>query len=235
MSLFNNLPTSELNGGAGVQFDSFLPDVQVNLADGTSVNVTLHQQAVAGTSAQATTIAANGVDAAIQFTAKQPGPAAGGVTISFVNDPTVTAGNETVNYDAAAKTLTFGIQAGVTTANDVMAALNKDPTASTAFSGQAASGGNGDGVISLSDAAITTGPQSSATTPGTLSPDAALEIHRRQRRIERTTTRKSSSWRIHRLARARKPSVTTTAIPTARRWCFRSPKAKRRPMTSSRL
>jgi flagellar hook-associated protein 2 len=174
LSLFNNLPTSELNDGAGVRFDSFLPDVQVNLADGTSVNVTLHQQAVAGTSAQATTIAANGVDAAIQFTAKQPGPAAGGVTISFVNDPTVTAGHETASYNATAKTLTFGIQAGVTTANDVIAALNKDPTASTAFSATAATGGNGDGVISLSDAAITTGPQSTATTPGALSPDAAL-------------------------------------------------------------
>ena len=51
LSLFDNLPTSELNDGAGVQFDSYLPDVQVNLADGSSVNVTLHQQAVAGTSA----------------------------------------------------------------------------------------------------------------------------------------------------------------------------------------
>ena len=34
LTLFNNLPTNQLNSGNGVQFDPFLPDVKVQLSDG---------------------------------------------------------------------------------------------------------------------------------------------------------------------------------------------------------
>ena len=38
LSLFSNLPTNQLNSGNGVQFDPYLPDVQVQLSDGSDVD-----------------------------------------------------------------------------------------------------------------------------------------------------------------------------------------------------
>ena len=54
--------------------------------------------------------------------ATTPGAASNGVTVSVVNDPNVTAGNETVAYNGA--TLTVHIQAGETTAAQVVKAIN---------------------------------------------------------------------------------------------------------------
>ena len=62
----------------------------------------------------------------------------------------VTAGHETVAYNAQAKTLTFGIQQGATTANDIIAALASSPTAASVFTAQTVGGGHGDGLISNS-------------------------------------------------------------------------------------
>jgi flagellar capping protein FliD len=174
LSLFNGVPTNSLNDGTGVRFDPVLPDVKVSLADGTQVNVTLHTQPVTGTFASGTTDAANGVNAGVQITAKQAGSTLAGVTATFVDDPSVTAGNETVTYNSQAKTLVFKIQQGKTTADDIIAALGRDPTASAAFSGHRAAGGNGSGFVTISDIALTAGPQSTATTPGTLGANSKL-------------------------------------------------------------
>ncbi|HEV2971146.1 MAG TPA: flagellar filament capping protein FliD [Pirellulales bacterium] len=174
LSLFNGVPTNSLNDGTGVRFDPVLPDVKVSLADGTQINVTLHTQPVTGTFASGTTDAANGVNAGVQFTAKQAGSTLAGVTATFVDDPSITAGNETVTYNSQAKTLVFKIQQGKTTADDIIAALGRDPTASAAFSGHRAAGGNGSGFVTISDIALTAGPQSTATTPGTLGTNSKL-------------------------------------------------------------
>ena len=48
-----------------------------------------------------------------------------GVTVAFQNSPSITDGNETVNYNATTKQLTFNIAAGQTTANDIINALKK--------------------------------------------------------------------------------------------------------------
>ena len=176
LSLFNGIPTNLLNDGAGVQFDPVLPDVKVSLADGTQVAVTLHKQAVVGTFAAGTTDAVNGADAGVKITAKQAGSASAGVTATFVDDPSVTAGNETVTYNAQAKTLVFHIQQGVSTANDVINALNSDPTASAAFSATTAANGNGTGLVNIADIALTAGPQSTATTPGTAGANAQIKF-----------------------------------------------------------
>ena len=174
LSLFSSIPTTSLNDGLGVRFDPVLPDVKVSLADGTQVNVTLHKQSVVGTFASGTTNASNGANAAVLFTAKQAGAASAGVTVSFVDDPSVTAGNEKVVYDSQAKTLTFHIEQGKTTADNIISALSHDPTASAAFSAQRAAGGDGSGHVTISDIALTAGPQSSATTPGTLGANSKL-------------------------------------------------------------
>ena len=174
LSLFSGIPTTALNDGLGVRFDPALPDVKVSLADGTQVNVTLHKQTQVGTFASGATDAANGVNAGVRFTANQAGAASAGVTVTFVDDPSVTAGNETVSYNSQAKTLTFKIQQGKTTADDIIAALSRDPTASSAFTAQRAAGGDGSGLVTISDIALTAGPQSTATTPGTLGANSKL-------------------------------------------------------------
>jgi flagellin-like hook-associated protein FlgL len=63
----------------------------------------------------------------------QPGTQLNGVTISFV-DTGLGAGNETVTYNATARTLVFDISNGVTTANDLVQLVNTDPTVSVVFS-----------------------------------------------------------------------------------------------------
>ena len=52
--------------------------------------------------------------------------------VVFQANAGITAGNETVQYDPTANTLTFQISPQ-TTANDIIAALQNNPTASAAF------------------------------------------------------------------------------------------------------
>lgn len=176
LSLFDNLPTNQLNSGNGVQFDPYLPDVQVQLSDGSNVDVTLHQQATVGTFATATTDAANGVNASLLFTAKQAGSNLTGVTINFVENSSITPGNETANYNATTKTLTFDIDQGKSTANDIINALNSSATASPLFSATAAAGGNGTALVTISDVGLTAGPKATATTSATNGPDSAVQF-----------------------------------------------------------
>ncbi len=175
VSLFSGIPTNSLNDGLGVRFDTALPDAKITLADGTETVVTLHKNAVTGTFASGTTSAANGANAQLKFTAKLAGSAAAGVTVSFVDDPSVTKGNEKVVYNSQAKTLVFKIQQGRTAASDIINTLKNDPSASAAFSAQAA-GGDATGLVTIADVALTTGPQSSATTPGNLDANAKITV-----------------------------------------------------------
>ncbi|HKD36284.1 MAG TPA: flagellar cap protein FliD N-terminal domain-containing protein, partial [Pirellulales bacterium] len=176
LSLFNGLPTNSLNDGLGVRFDPVLPDAKITLADGTQTVVALHKQSVTGTFASGTTNAVNGANAQVKLTAKQAGSVSAGVTVTFVDDPSVTAGNETATYNSQTKTLVFKIQQGKTTANDIVAALNRDPTASAAFTATTPTGGDGTGLVTISDVAITAGPQSTATTPGTLGTNSKISF-----------------------------------------------------------
>jgi flagellar capping protein FliD len=176
LSLFGGLPLSTLNNGTGVRFDNSLSDLKINFADGTSSSVDFSSVPTPGTQARGTTIAANGNNAALTFTAVNAGAEYGGVTVSFQNSPSISEGNETVSYNATSKQLTFNIAAGHTTASDIVNALKKNSTASALFTATAASGGNGTGVVTNSDIAFLTGPQSTATTEGTLSSDANIRF-----------------------------------------------------------
>ncbi len=233
LTLFNNLPTNQLNSGNGVQFDPFLPDVKVQLSDGTSVNVTLHQQATVGTFASATTQAANGANASLLFTAKQAGSNLTGVTINFVENSSITPGNETANYNATTKTLTFDIDQGQTTANDIINALNSSPTASGLFSAQAANGGNGTGLITISDVGLTAGPKATATTSARTAPIAPSKS-RPSAAGRISTTFKSNFKTTIRSPPATKRWPTTQPIRTARSSCFKSPPVKPPRTTSFR-
>ena len=171
--LFNALDLNRLNGGTGVRFSSVLSDLQVTFRNGSSpLAIDFRKLAVLGTQARGTTTAANGVNAQVKFTAVDAGSDYDGVNVIFQNDNTITAGNETVLYNAGNKTLTFKIDEGNTTADQIIAALAADEDASELFT--ATEVGNGTGVIAASDIATLTGPQATATTPGTLSTNAKV-------------------------------------------------------------
>jgi hypothetical protein len=74
-------------------------------------------------SAQITSSGANN-DLIIQ--SNQVGTGTNGVTVSFVDNPAITEGNETVAY-APGNSLVFQIAPGKTTANDIINALNNTP------------------------------------------------------------------------------------------------------------
>ena len=158
---------SELNGGLGVRTNNVLPDLNITLHDGTNVSLDLDQLPILGTPVTGTTNDSN-VNARLTFSATQNGSAYVGTTVSFVNDPAVQEGNETVSYDATSKALVFHISAGHTTANDIVNALAKNSSVSALFTATPSTAGNGTGLVSASDVALLTGPDASATTPGTL-------------------------------------------------------------------
>lgn len=65
-----------------------------------------------------------GTDNDILIEADVRGDALNGITIHFVDDPTVSFGNETVTYTAATRRIEIGIDAGLTQAQHVVAAIN---------------------------------------------------------------------------------------------------------------
>ena len=105
--------------------------------------------------ASGTTYAVNGTNARLTLTAVAPGGDWNGVRLVF--EDTATAGNETVSWDAATKTLTVGIESGVSTANQVIAAINNDAVASQLFTASLATGSDGSGAVTVSDFAELSG------------------------------------------------------------------------------
>ena len=86
------------------------------------------------------------------LSAQSTGSALNNVTIQFTSG--ATQGAETASYDATAGTLTIAIESGVSTAADVIAAIN---ATSAEFSAGLAAGSSGAGVIVSTDTASTTG------------------------------------------------------------------------------
>ncbi len=154
--LFDELNLDLLNDGNGVRFDDALPELQIDFRDGsTPLIIDFNKLGNVGTQAAATTNAANGSDAQVKITAVAAGVDLNGVTIVFQDDPSVTAGSETVFYDANTSTLTFKIDEGNTTANNIVDTLNDDATASAVFTAATPSGGTGTGLIDATDSALT--------------------------------------------------------------------------------
>jgi len=174
ISLFNDLPLSQLNQGNGVRFDNALADLKVSFRDGSESTIDFHKLGTAGTQARATTASTTNTNGRLTITAAQAGAAYAGVSVSFQNDNTVTAGNETVSFDALSKSLTFRISAGHTTANNLVTALGQNSSVSALFTASRPAGSDGTGLVSTSDTTITAGPQSSATTAGHISNEANL-------------------------------------------------------------
>ncbi|MEX2137903.1 MAG: flagellar filament capping protein FliD [Pirellulales bacterium] len=172
VNLFEDLTLSHLNDGNGVRFDGFAGDLRITVRDGSRLDIDFNKLTTAATFAQATTESVNGVNASITFKAANAGPDFDGVDILFVDDNAVTAGQETVEYDAEEKRLIFHIEEGATTADQVIAALARDAAASDDFTAARAQGGDGSGFVARTDGTKTTAPKATAKTPG--GPHAAL-------------------------------------------------------------
>ncbi len=158
VSLGRDLRLDVLNDRTGVAIDGALPDLTVSLRDGTSTTIDLRPLDNSTLHAAGTTTAAAGLNGQVRFTARNVGSASAGVNVVFQDNASITAGNETVAYDAGSKTLTFQIDAGSTTAANITAALNNDATANQQFTASLATGSSGAGLIHTADTATTALP-----------------------------------------------------------------------------
>ncbi len=102
--------------------------------------------------ASGTTYAANGATARVTVTAKTAGAAYNGVKVQFVDG--ATAGSEYATYDATNKILTFHVESGTTTADDLVTAFNTGSGTAQAvkdlFTVTGPSGGGG-GAVTAND------------------------------------------------------------------------------------
>ncbi|MCA9142219.1 MAG: flagellar filament capping protein FliD [Planctomycetales bacterium] len=157
LRLYDGLELSRLNDGNGVRFKQGVADLQVSLQDGTTVDIEFLAQNKGETQSTATTNATNGVDAQITLTSVGTGASVDGYKIAFVDDASVTAGNEKVSVDTIAKKITFKIDEGNSRAVHLIAALNNDSTANQYFTAAAATGGDGTALVTVADKATSSG------------------------------------------------------------------------------
>ncbi|HRX79091.1 MAG TPA: flagellar filament capping protein FliD, partial [Pirellulaceae bacterium] len=157
LRLYDGLELSRLNDGNGVRFKQGVADLQVSLQDGTTVDIEFLAQNKGETQSTATTNATNGVDAQITLTSVGTGASIDGYKIAFVDDASVTAGNEKVSVDTIAKKITFKIDEGNSRAVHLIAALNNDSTANQYFTAAAATGGDGTALVTVADKATSSG------------------------------------------------------------------------------
>lgn len=103
-----------------------------------------------------TAVTSNGKNNDLLYTSTAVGNAGNGITVTYLDDGSVTAGNETVFYDSVARTLTVRIQSGVTNANQVKTAVaNQASSVITAALDRGDQGNDGTGVITAT--AVDTG------------------------------------------------------------------------------
>ena len=175
-SLFDQLVLNALNDGNGIRFDDVLNDLAVTFRDGTSLEVDFRKLGITGTQPSGTTDAVNGVNAEVTISADEAGSAYDGVSVTYQNDPTVTAGNETATYDEDTKTIIIKIDEGATQASHVVDAINDNESLSDLFTASLSGGSGGIGLVTSSDNAVLRGAQATATTPGTLGIDSVIKF-----------------------------------------------------------
>jgi len=156
VALGPTIQLSTLNDANGIELRNGVPELRVSFRDGSSPLLIDFGDFSRGEQfARGTTVAANGTHATLTFQAVHRGAAYDGVRVRFVDTGSVTQGNETVRYDATTKELTFDIDAGATTANDIVAALSANAEVGALFT--ATAGGNGTGLVSLTDSTVLSG------------------------------------------------------------------------------
>ncbi len=175
LNLHANTQLSALNDGNGISVNRSAADLSVSLRDGTSLEIDLGQAAAPEDFA---TASVKSGDARLSFTSVQSGSDYDGVQIIFQDNASVTKGSESVVFDETAKTLTFQIDAGKTTAADIISTLEDDATASQYFTASTVNNGLGNGIIDPAKDSVTTsatnGTASATTT--SVDPNAAITL-----------------------------------------------------------
>jgi flagellar capping protein FliD len=157
LSLSGPLSLNQLNDGNGLSLRTGVSDLNVTFRDGTSLEIDFNRAAIAANAASGSTTAANGLNAQVKLTAKSAGGDYDGVQIQFVDSGNVSQGSETATYDPDTKILTVDIDAGSTTADDVIAAIANNPDTHAKFLASRETGGDGTGLIDLADTGTTSG------------------------------------------------------------------------------
>lgn len=175
--LFNALTLEQLNGGTGVRFDKFVDDLEVTFRDGSSpLRVDFQRLGTAPELITGTTPGLGRSDAQVVFRATAARQDLVGTQVVFVDDDAVVRGQETVAYNAQAKTLTFRINQGRTTAADVVSALKSNTDAAALFTASLPTGVNGAGLALVDDAVTIDGPKSSLVSSAANGANAAIKI-----------------------------------------------------------
>lgn len=175
--LFNALTLDQLNGGTGVRFDKFVDDLEVTFRDGSSpLRVDFQRIGTAPELITGTTPGVGRTDAQVVFKAAVARQDLVGTQVTFVDDDAVVHGQETVVYNSTAKTLTFRINQGQTTASDVVAALKRNADVSALFTASLPSGAQGKGLALVDDAVMIDGPKSSLVTTAANGLNAVVKI-----------------------------------------------------------
>jgi len=170
--LYDNAALGWLNDGNGVALHEALADLEVTFRDGSSpLQIDFFYADALAVQASATTDAVNGDTARIIFTAREAGAAVNDVQVVFQD--TAAAGDETYIYDADTKTLTIGIESGVSQAMQVVAALSHEGNEEAASLFSAEVYDTGWGSVTDADTGTFAGgadavPASSETTLGDL-------------------------------------------------------------------
>jgi flagellin len=166
ISYFNNAANAALLGSLGISVSNAEGSDGTGLlaATGATANdlvFTTNGTTTTDAKASLTTSAVNGVDASVTVTAVTSGAAFDGVQIVFQDNPLLVGnGDETASYDSASKKLTVGIKAGVTTAQNVVDAINAGLTDFTA-----SLPGTGTQQVTVSDTGTSTGGTVTTGTP----------------------------------------------------------------------
>jgi flagellar hook-associated protein 2 len=155
LRLSENTKLSSLRDGRGIDFGGG-DDLAFTFRDGSTLNLEIGDFSREASQSIGKTGAAD-PSAALTFTAVEEGAAGDGVRIRFIDDPSVTAGNETVQRieTPGGSELVFSIDSGTTTANDIIAVLAGNEDLADQFT--AAADGDGSGVIQLADTATLSG------------------------------------------------------------------------------
>jgi flagellar hook-associated protein 3 FlgL len=158
-----NLSIGEADGGTTAASLGILDTNLIGTGPivGTALNPTLTVTTplnnLLGAPAQAVVNSA-AADSSFLVQAKANGTAGNGYAVQFIDDGTVTAGNETVNVNSANQTITVDIDSGSTTANDVINALNGNAQFAASFTASlnpSQPGETGLGVVDPSATATT--------------------------------------------------------------------------------
>ncbi len=163
LRLANATKVNSLRDGLGIGFNQSGNDLSITFRDGSTLDVDFSNFSRAAAVSTGTTNNSS-PNGKLTISTSATGGADDGVQVVFVNDNSITQGNEQVELvnSGGAKKLVFRIDEGATTADDLVTALSGNSTLSSRFT--AVAGGDGTGTIATTDTTTLAGGAAIAAT-----------------------------------------------------------------------